>query len=131
MRSRARPADRLGGLHAPGARIERDEKRVHASKGAPAQMFEARLPVDDDGLSRRRDEPDGLPLANSQTPLTYAMARTLAQFEDPGSVFNAAEGSNVSQCVNSFLILFTDGARQQRVVIGTPTATRQPHTSPR
>ena len=51
------PADRLGGLHAPGARIERDEKRVHASKGAPAQMFEARLPVDDDGLSRRLDQP--------------------------------------------------------------------------
>ena len=48
--------------------------------------------------------------ANSETPLTYALARTLAQFEDPNSVFNAVEGSNVSQCQQSFLILFTDGA---------------------
>ena len=47
--------------------------------------------------------------ANNETPLTYAMARTLAQFEDPNSVFNAVEGANVSQCVNSYLILFTDG----------------------
>jgi hypothetical protein len=42
------------------------------------------------------------------TPLTYAMARTLAQFSDPGSVFNAVETSP-SQCENHFLILFTDG----------------------
>jgi Tfp pilus tip-associated adhesin PilY1 len=47
--------------------------------------------------------------ANNETPLTYALARTLAQFEDPNSVFNAVEGANVSQCVNSYLILFTDG----------------------
>ena len=47
--------------------------------------------------------------ANGQTPLTYALARSLAQFEDPNSVFNAVEGSNVSQCSDSFLLLFTDG----------------------
>ena len=47
--------------------------------------------------------------AFGSTPLTYAMARSLAQFTDPSSVFNSIEGSAVSQCANSFLILFTDG----------------------
>ena len=47
--------------------------------------------------------------ASSQTPLTYAVARALAQFEDPSSVFNGVETGNVSQCSNSFLMLFTDG----------------------
>ena len=48
---------------------------------------------------------------NGATPLTYAMARGLAQFADPNSVFNDVEtGSNApSQCMNHFLILFTDG----------------------
>jgi len=45
-----------------------------------------------------------------ETPLTYAMARSLAQFTDPTSVFNSVETGAVSQCQNSFLILFTDGA---------------------
>jgi len=44
-----------------------------------------------------------------ETPLTYAMARSLAQFTDPNSVFNSLELGAVSQCANSFLILFTDG----------------------
>ena len=47
--------------------------------------------------------------ANGETPLTYAVARTLAQYQDPNSIFNAIEGVNVSQCSNSFLLLFTDG----------------------
>jgi hypothetical protein len=46
---------------------------------------------------------------NGATPLTYAMARGLAQFTDPTSVFNSVESGSVSQCQNSFLILFTDG----------------------
>ena len=49
--------------------------------------------------------------AGDSTPLTYAMARSYAQFSDPQSVFNAFEtGSNApSQCMNHFLIVFTDG----------------------
>jgi hypothetical protein len=47
--------------------------------------------------------------AYGSTPLTYAVARTMAQFTDPSSVFNSVEGTSVSQCANSFLILFTDG----------------------
>ena len=49
--------------------------------------------------------------ANNNTPLTYATARALAQFTDPNSVFNEFEtGTQApSQCMNHFLILFTDG----------------------
>jgi hypothetical protein len=47
--------------------------------------------------------------ATGPTPLTYALARSYAQFTDPKSVFNAVEGTAVSQCAGSFLILFTDG----------------------
>ncbi len=47
--------------------------------------------------------------ANSQTPLTYAMAGALAQYNDPNSVLNAVVGTDVSQCVNQYLLLFTDG----------------------
>ena len=47
--------------------------------------------------------------ASGGTPLTFALARTLAQYTDPKSVFNDVVGSDVSQCANSFLILFTDG----------------------
>ena len=43
------------------------------------------------------------------TPLAYAMARTLAQFSDPGSVFNDVVGASPAQCGKQFLILFTDG----------------------
>jgi hypothetical protein len=50
---------------------------------------------------------------NSDTPLTYAMARGLAQFTDPNSVFNTPETTNgastTSQCLSHFLIVFTDG----------------------
>ena len=50
-------------------------------------------------------------MADNGTPLTYAMARGLAQFTDPASVMNAYEtGTNApSQCMNHFLIVFTDG----------------------
>ncbi|MBP1627741.1 MAG: hypothetical protein H6Q00_2216, partial [Holophagaceae bacterium] len=50
-------------------------------------------------------------LENNGTPLTYATARSLAQFTDPSSVFNTVEkGTDApSQCMNHFLILFTDG----------------------
>jgi len=47
--------------------------------------------------------------AKGGTPLTYAMARGLAQYTDPNSVFNSVIGSEVSQCVNHYLLLFTDG----------------------
>ena len=50
--------------------------------------------------------------AAGQTPLTYAVARSLAQYGDPSStsVFNAVEAAaDVSQCVNHYIMLFTDG----------------------
>lgn len=47
------------------------------------------------------------------TPLAAAMARTLAQFSDPSSVFNAVENGTIAptppQCLTHYLILFTDG----------------------
>jgi hypothetical protein len=45
------------------------------------------------------------------TPLTYAMANALAQFNDPNSVFNEVYDSTVQpqECTYHFLILFTDG----------------------
>jgi hypothetical protein len=65
--------------------------------------------------------------ASGDTPLTYAMARTLAQFEDPSSVFNAVEGSNVSQCQSSFLILFTDGIDNNGAALYNNTNTNTPY----
>ena len=47
--------------------------------------------------------------ATGDTPLTYAMARTLAQFNDASSVFNDVVGSPPTPCGKHFLILFTDG----------------------
>ena len=47
--------------------------------------------------------------ATGSTPLAFAMSRSLAQYNDPNSVFNDVVGDAVSQCSNSFLILFTDG----------------------
>ena len=47
--------------------------------------------------------------ATGDTPLTYALARSLAQFGDPSSVFNAVEGTDVSQCGTSCILLITDG----------------------
>lgn len=47
--------------------------------------------------------------ARGGTPLTYAMARSLAQYSDVNSVFNSVVGTDVSQCVNHYLLLFTDG----------------------
>jgi hypothetical protein len=43
-------------------------------------------------------------------PLAYAMARALAQYNDPNSAFNEVLGEDAPQCANSFLILFADGA---------------------
>jgi hypothetical protein len=59
--------------------------------------------------------------ANGQTPLTYAMARTLAQYCSANNVFNGIVGTNVSQCANSYLILFTDGI-DNNAIPGTPNA---------
>ena len=47
--------------------------------------------------------------AKGDTPLTYAMARTLAQFNDRNSVFNDVVGSPPAPCGKHFLVLFTDG----------------------
>jgi hypothetical protein len=47
--------------------------------------------------------------ATGETPLTYAIARGLAQYSDPNNIFGTVEGSNVGQCLESFLMLFTDG----------------------
>ncbi len=50
--------------------------------------------------------------ASSNTPLTYALANTLAQFNDPNSVFNDfynSPGNAVYDCGNHCVILFTDG----------------------
>ena len=50
--------------------------------------------------------------ATTCTPLTYATARALAQFSDPQSVFNDVQTGTTnapSQCMNHFLIIFTDG----------------------
>jgi hypothetical protein len=47
----------------------------------------------------------------NNTPLTYAMARAYAQFNDPNNVFNGLYSATnpVSQCLSHFLIVFTDG----------------------
>lgn len=49
--------------------------------------------------------------ASGSTPLTYAMARGLAQFGDPNSVFNAVQTGiqKPSDCMNHYLMLFSDG----------------------
>lgn len=64
--------------------------------------------------------------ANGQTPLTYAMARTLIQYGDPNSVFNAAVGADVSQCVKHYLMLFTDGL-DNNGVSGQSNPTNSPY----
>jgi len=63
--------------------------------------------------------------ADNGTPLTYAMARGLAQFTDPDSVFNSVEiGADApSQCMNHFLILFTDGADNNNTGTNNPNGT--------
>jgi len=60
-------------------------------------------------------------LEQTDTPLTYAVSRSLAQFTDPNNVFNAVEtGANkASQCMAHNLIVFTDGADN----VGTLTNT--------
>ena len=63
--------------------------------------------------------------ADDGTPLTYAMARGLAQFGDPDSVFNSVEtGADApSQCMNHFLILFTDGSDNNNSSTPNPNKT--------
>jgi len=57
--------------------------------------------------------------AVTSTPLTYAMAGTLAQLNDGENPFNDLYKPNeVSQCSQTFLILFTDGVDN----VGSPTA---------
>ena len=48
--------------------------------------------------------------ASGGTPATYALARSLAQFTDANNIFNTYEGTDVSQCGSSYLLLITDGA---------------------
>lgn len=47
----------------------------------------------------------------NSTPLTYATANALAQFNDPNNVFSTVEtGADApNACMNHFLIIFTDG----------------------
>jgi hypothetical protein len=56
------------------------------------------------------------------TPLSFAMARGLAQFTDPNSVFNAVEATP-SQCLDHFLILFTDGIDNNNSGANNPNTT--------
>jgi hypothetical protein len=54
----------------------------------------------------------------TDTPLTYAMARSLAQYNNSNNPFNdVMRDEDISQCSNSFVILFTDGADN----VGGPT----------
>ncbi|MBI4911422.1 MAG: hypothetical protein HY823_01680 [Acidobacteria bacterium] len=61
------------------------------------------------------------------TPLNYAMAHSLAQYNDASSVFNAVEtGSDAPiECRKSFLLVFTDGVPNGET--GTPTSTTTPY----
>jgi hypothetical protein len=65
--------------------------------------------------------------ANGETPLTYAMARSLAQYSDPNSVFAGVEGTNIGQCLESFLMLFTDGIDNNGVEGVNNTNTTTPY----
>ena len=62
---------------------------------------------------------------NNGTPLTYAVANALAQFNDPNSVFNAVETGTLapSACMNHFLIVFTDGVDNNNSSTTNPNAT--------
>jgi hypothetical protein len=59
--------------------------------------------------------------AITSTPLTYAMAGTLAQLNDAKNVFNdVMPHAEISQCGQTFVILFTDG------IDNIPTGTAAP-----
>ena len=59
--------------------------------------------------------------ASTSTPLTYAMAGTLAQLNDAKNVFNdVIPHGEISQCGQTFVILFTDG------IDNIPTGTAAP-----
>jgi hypothetical protein len=65
----------------------------------------------------------------NSTPLTYAVANALAQFNDPNNVFSAVETNNTwsddrpSACMNHFLIVFTDGVDNNNSGTNNPNGT--------
>ncbi|GLH73998.1 hypothetical protein GETHLI_25000 [Geothrix limicola] len=63
--------------------------------------------------------------AGNSTPLTYATANALAQFNDPNNVFSAIETGNdaPSTCMSHFLIVFTDGNDNNNSGTLNPNAT--------
>jgi hypothetical protein len=65
--------------------------------------------------------------ASKDTPLTYAMARALAQYSDPSNIFNTVEGSTISQCVNSYLLVFTDGIDNNGIAGSNNTNNQTPY----
>ena len=61
----------------------------------------------------------------NSTPLTYATANALAQFNDPNNVFSAVEtGTDTpTTCMNHFLIVFTDGIDNNNSGTNNPNGT--------
>lgn len=53
-----------------------------------------------------------------ERPLTYAMARALAQYADPSHVFNGVGEASASACSNAFLILVTGGPDNNGIETG-------------
>ncbi len=70
--------------------------------------------------------------ASSNTPLTFALANTLAQFSDPNSVFNDyynSPGNSVYDCGNHCVILFTDGIPNNEGSTNKDTQLASPYIS--
>lgn len=65
-----------------------------------------------------------LTVGNS-TPLTYATANALAQFNDPNNVFSTVETGDFAPttCMNHFLIVFTDGNDNNNSGTNNPNGT--------
>ncbi len=61
----------------------------------------------------------------NSTPLTYAVANALAQYNDPNNVFKAVEtGTDTpNACMNHFLIVFTDGVDNNNSGTNNPNGT--------
>lgn len=61
----------------------------------------------------------------NSTPLTYATANAIAQFNDPNNVFSAVEtGTDApSTCMSHFLIIFTDGVDNNNSGTNNPNGT--------
>jgi hypothetical protein len=94
-----------------GTTFNNDSKNYYASSTAP-------VPGTDSGWTLLNgNSPNGLVklserFVSASTPITYAMARGLAQFSDPASVFNSVYdpvNNPVPQCLQHFMIFFTDG----------------------